>query len=110
MQRINLVAALAVVLRAHPMGQAKQGGEALLECLVAGDLAADAADHRAQPSAQKFELTPGMNWCGGGPPARCSNSPIALAVKRCFAAMKPRAIRMIIGCDVGHDRASRFVR
>ena len=42
------------------MGQAKQGGEALLlECLVAGDLAADVADHPTQPGAQKFELTPG---------------------------------------------------
>ena len=59
MQRIDLAAALAVVLEAHPMSQGQQLGEALREPLVAGDLAANVADHPAEPDAQEFELAPG---------------------------------------------------
>ena len=55
-QRIDLGAALAVILEAHPHRQSEKVGEAFLERLVAGDLAADVADHPAQPDAQEFEL------------------------------------------------------
>jgi hypothetical protein len=48
-QRIDLVPALAVVLEAHPVRQGEEIGKALLESLVAGDLAADVADHPAEP-------------------------------------------------------------
>ena len=59
MQRIDLAAALAMVLEAHPMSQGEQGGEALRQPLVAGNLAADVADHPAQSDAQEFEGAPG---------------------------------------------------
>ena len=58
MQRVDLVAALAVVLEAHPHRQGEKIGEAFLEPLVAGDLAADITDHPAQPDAQEFEFAP----------------------------------------------------
>jgi hypothetical protein len=61
-QRIDLGAALTMILETHPVGQGKQIGEALLERLVAGDLAADVADHPAEPDAQEFEFAPGVNW------------------------------------------------
>ena len=58
-QRIDLVAALAVVLEAHPVGQGEQIGETLLQRLVAVDFAADVADHPAQSGAQELEHPPG---------------------------------------------------
>jgi hypothetical protein len=54
-QRIDLVAALAVVLEPHAHRQGEQVGEALLQRLVALDLAADVADHPAEPDAQESE-------------------------------------------------------
>ena len=48
-----------MVLEAHPMARASSVGEALLQPLVAGDLAADVADHPAEPDAQEFERAPG---------------------------------------------------
>lgn len=58
MQGIDLVAALAVVLETHAMRHRERLGEALPQRLVAGDLAADVADHPAQSDAQEFELAP----------------------------------------------------
>jgi hypothetical protein len=58
MQRIDLRAALAVVLKAHPHRQGEEIGEALLEPLVTGDFAADIADHPAEPDAQELEFAP----------------------------------------------------
>jgi len=58
MQRIDLRAALAVILKAHPHRQGEEIGEALLEPLVAGDFAADIADHPAEPDAQELEFAP----------------------------------------------------
>src|SRR5262249_39473473 len=58
-QRIDLGAALPVILKAHPHRQGEQVGKAFLEGFVARDLAPDIADHAAQPNAQKLELAPG---------------------------------------------------
>ena len=58
MQRIDLGAALAVILEAYPISQSEKLGEALLEPVIAGDLTADIADHPAQPDAQEFEFAP----------------------------------------------------
>ena len=58
-QRIDLVAALAMVLKAYPVRQGKQVGEASRERRVAGDLAADVADHPAEPDAQELQLAAG---------------------------------------------------
>src|SRR5580704_8337508 len=57
-QRIDLGAALPVILEAYPHRQSEKVGEALLEPVVAGDLAANVADHPAQPDAQEFECSP----------------------------------------------------
>src|ERR1700747_551079 len=57
-QRIHLGAALPMVLEAYPHRQGEKVGEAFLEHLLAGDLAADVADHPAQPGAQEFEFAP----------------------------------------------------
>src|SRR5215469_3561904 len=58
-QRIDLGAALPVILETNPYRQGKQVGKALLERLIAGDLAPDVADHAAQAGAQELELAPG---------------------------------------------------
>ena len=58
-QRIDLMTALPVILKAHPYCQREQVGKALFERPVAGDLAPDVADHTAEPNAQELELTPG---------------------------------------------------
>ena len=58
MQRIDLGAALPVILEAYPHRQGEKLGEALLEPLVAGDLAANVADHAAETGAQEFECAP----------------------------------------------------
>src|SRR5713226_4040742 len=58
-ERIDLVPALAVVLKAHAVRQGEEIGEAFLERLIAGDLAADVADHPAEPDAQELEGAPG---------------------------------------------------
>src|SRR6516162_5790275 len=57
--RIDLAAALAVILETYSHRQGEQVGKALLERLVAGDLAPNVADHAAEPGAQKLELTAG---------------------------------------------------
>ena len=63
MQRIDLGAALPVILEAYPHRQGEKVGEALLEPVVAGDLAADVADHPAEPDAQEFKLRRArLNW------------------------------------------------
>jgi hypothetical protein len=59
MQRIHFLPALAVILKAHPMRQREEIGEAFPERRVAGDLAADVADDPAQPGLEEFELAPG---------------------------------------------------
>ena len=59
MQRIDLGAALALVLAAHPLRQGKQRGEARFQRRIAVDLAADVADHPAKSGAQELELAPG---------------------------------------------------
>ena len=43
MQRIDLVAALPVILQTHPHRQGEQAGKAFLERLIARDLAPDVA-------------------------------------------------------------------
>src|SRR5205814_5062011 len=57
-QRIDLGAALPVILEAYPHRQSEKVGEALLEPVVAGDLTADVADHPTEPDAQEFECAP----------------------------------------------------
>jgi hypothetical protein len=59
MQRIDFGTALPVILEAHPHRQREQIDEAFLERRVAGDLAADVADHAPQPNAQEPERPPG---------------------------------------------------
>ena len=59
MQRIDLGAALAMVLVAHLVGQIEQRGEARFQLRVAFDLAADVADDPAEPGAQELERPPG---------------------------------------------------
>src|SRR5215469_4896963 len=58
-QRIDLGATLPVILKAHPHRQGEQVGKAILERRVAGDPAADVADHAAEPNAQKLQRAPG---------------------------------------------------
>jgi hypothetical protein len=58
MQRIDLGAALTVILEPHPHRQSQQVGEALPQRLVTGDLAADIADHPTEPGAQELEFAP----------------------------------------------------
>jgi hypothetical protein len=58
MQRIDLRAALTMILETHPTGQGEQIGEAFSKRIVAGDLTADIADHPAEPDAQELELAP----------------------------------------------------
>jgi hypothetical protein len=57
-QRIDLAAALPVILQTHPYCQRDQVGEAFLKCCVAGDLAPGIADHAAEPNAQELERAP----------------------------------------------------
>ena len=59
MQRIDLLAALAVILLPHPKRQIEQRREAILQRGVALDLAADVADDPPQPRAQEFERAAG---------------------------------------------------
>ena len=47
-----------MVLKTHSNGQSEQVGEALRKRIVPGDLAADIADHPAEPDTQEFELAP----------------------------------------------------
>ena len=47
-----------MILKPHPHREGEQVGEPLLESVVAGELAADVADHPAQSDAQKFERAP----------------------------------------------------
>ena len=58
-QRIDLAAALPVILQTHPHRQGEQVGKAFLEGLLARDLAPDIADHAAEPNVQKLERAPG---------------------------------------------------
>ena len=58
-QRIDLGAALAVILEADPDGQSEQVARSVLKRRIAGDLAADVADDPAEPGAQELELAPG---------------------------------------------------
>src|SRR5262249_59421512 len=83
-QRIDLGAALPVILETHPHRQGEQVGKALLERLVARDFAPDVADYAAQPNAQEFELAPGpleLVCMSGAPDHDCSmlgDAPVAL--------------------------------
>ena len=61
MQRIDLGAALPVILEAYPHRQREKIGEALLEPLVAGDLTANVADHPAEAGAQELEFSPRLS-------------------------------------------------
>jgi hypothetical protein len=54
-QRIDLGAALPMILKPHPHRQGEQVGKALLERLVVRNFAPDVADHPAQPNAQELE-------------------------------------------------------
>ena len=47
-----------MILKPHPHRQGGQIGEPLFEKVVAGELAADVADHPAQSGAQEFERAP----------------------------------------------------
>src|SRR5215467_13819229 len=58
MQRIDLRPALAMILEAHLHRQGEEIGKARLQCLVPGDLAANVADHPAQPGAQEPQFAP----------------------------------------------------
>ena len=58
-QRIDLGAALAVVLVAHLDGEIEEMGEAGLERGIAVDLAVDVTDDAAEPCAQELECAAG---------------------------------------------------
>ena len=58
-QRVDLGPALALLLKADPPGEIEQRAEAVLERGIALDLAADIADHAAEPGSKEFELAPG---------------------------------------------------
>ena len=58
-QRIDFVAALAMILVADAQREIEQRAEARLERVVAGDLAADVADDAAQAGAQELERPTG---------------------------------------------------
>src|ERR1700727_3223624 len=55
-ERIELPAALALLLRADLRGPAKREGERLLQCRLALDLAADVADDPAEPALEDTQL------------------------------------------------------
>ena len=57
-QRINLRAALTVILKPHSHRQREQVGKALGERRVASNLAANVTDRPAQSGAQEFEFAP----------------------------------------------------
>src|SRR5215468_4135468 len=57
-QRIDLRPALTMILKAYPHRQGEEVGKARLQCLVPGDLAANVADHPAQPGAQEPQFAP----------------------------------------------------
>jgi len=59
MQRIDLGSTLTLLLMADPMGEIEQRTKAILERGITFDLAANVADHAAEPGAQEFELSPG---------------------------------------------------
>jgi hypothetical protein len=48
-----------MILDTYPNGQGEQVSEALCERTVAGDLAANVADHPAKPDVQELQLPPG---------------------------------------------------
>jgi hypothetical protein len=58
-ERIDLRAALPVILETHTHRQGEEDGEVLLKDITAGNPAADVADHTTKPNAQEFELAPG---------------------------------------------------
>ena len=59
MQRIDLGAALMLILAAHPLRQIEQRAEARFQHRIAINLAADVADDPAKPRPQELELAPG---------------------------------------------------
>ena len=58
-QRIDLAAALTLILEAHLDRQIEQGLEASLELAIALDPATDVADDAAEPGAQELERLAG---------------------------------------------------
>src|ERR1700676_4555728 len=58
-QRVDLGAALALLLMADPQRQIEQRAKAVLERGIALDLAADVANDAAKTGSQEFELSPG---------------------------------------------------
>ena len=109
-QRIDLGAALPVILQTHPHRQGEQVGKALLEQLVAGDLAADVADHTAEANAQKLQLPPGpfeLVRMGVAPDHNRSalgNAPVALPQ---WQVMAPREIDQFFQCAMAQPRIGR---
>src|ERR1700720_1923093 len=58
-QRVDLGAALALLLMSDPQRQIEQRAKAVLERGIALDLAADVANDAAKTGSQEFELSPG---------------------------------------------------
>src|SRR5215470_11359132 len=90
-QRIDLMTALPVILETYPCCQREQIGKALLERLLAGDLAPDVADHPAEPDAQELELPPrplelvGMRVAPDHDRGALGEAPIALPQRHVMA-------------------------
>jgi hypothetical protein len=109
-QRIDLGATLAVVLEPHSVSQGQKGGETLPERIVPGDLAADVADHPAEPDAQKLQFASGaLELMGMGITAnhdRCpfGHPPIALPQRHIVA---PRQIDELLDCTMAEPRVGR---
>lgn len=102
--RTDLPAAQAMVLMADPDGAIEQRGEALLADRITLNLAADVADHAAEPDAQDGEHAAGtVELVGvgiapnhdGGP---LGGTPIALSRHDAFARAQ---------CDQLLDRGGR---
>jgi len=58
-QRVNLGAALALLLMTNPQREIEQRAKAVLERGIVLDLAADVANDAAETGSQEFELSPG---------------------------------------------------
>ena len=110
MQRIDLRATLTMILEPHPAGQGEQVGEALCERIVPGDLAADVADHPAEPDAQELQFAPGaLELVGMGVAADhdrrpLGHPPIALPQRHIVAS---RQIDQLLDRAVAEPRVGR---
>src|SRR5262245_13641148 len=113
MQRIDLGAALSVVLETHPHRQGEQAGEAFRERLVAGDFAPNVADHAAQPNAQELERAPGplelvrMGVAPDHDRGALGDAPVTLAQ---WHVVAPRQIDQFFQCAMARRERAQGAR